>query len=169
MTYQPYPSGGVGNQMRMAQDPTQPRALRNAVRVMWAGAAIALLGTAVTIALGGKIKAEIFQAVRKNRTSVRAYTLAQLHTVASITLVALVVGGIISVLLWAWMAWANDRGRGWARVVASVLFGLITIEVVLSRSRANVSFAFILLEWLLGLIAVVLLWRRETTAFIGAG
>ena len=170
MTYQPYPSGsGVGNQAPMAEDPPRPRSLRNAVRVMCVGAGVALAGTIVTIAASSKIKTEVFDAVLKNdRRHGRAYTIAQLHTVANVTFVALVVAGIVSILVWLWMAWANNRGSGWARIVASVLLALITIEVVLARSRASVSFIFILLEWLLGLVAVVLLWREQTSAYIGA-
>ena len=87
--------------------------------------------------------------------------------VASVTFAALVAAGIISILLWVWMAWANNRGSGWARIIASVLFALITVEVVLARSRSSVSFLVILLEWVIGLVAIVLLWQRETTAYIG--
>jgi hypothetical protein len=171
MTYQPYPSGGgVGYQVPTAQDPPRPPSLRNAVRLMCIGSGVALLGTIVALAASGKIKTEVFNAVRNNahRSHRSGYTLAQLHTVANITFVALVVAGIVSVLVWVWMAWANNRGSGWARIVASVLFALITIEVILARSRVSVSFVFILLEWLLGLIVVLLLWRRETTEYIGA-
>jgi hypothetical protein len=67
------------------------------------------------------------------------------------------------------MAWANNRASGWARITASVLLALITVEALLSHSRASVSIFVILLEWLIGLGAVLLLWRRETTAYIGAG
>jgi hypothetical protein len=81
--------------------------------------------------------------------------------------VAFVVGEIISVLLWAWMAWANNRGSGWARITASVLFALITIQVLRSLSWTSVSFLFMVLEWLIGLVVIVLLWRRETTQYIG--
>jgi hypothetical protein len=169
MTYQPYPSGrGVGNQVATAEPPPQPPSLRNAVRLMWAGAGLALLGTILTLADLSKLKTEVFNVTRRNNSGKSGYTLAQLHTVANITVGALVVIGIISVLLWAWMAWANNRARGWARNAASVLFGLLTIEILLSLSR-GVSIVFILLEWLLGVVAVVLLWRRETTAYIGAG
>jgi hypothetical protein len=38
------------------------------------------------------------------------------------------------------------------------------VEVVLARSRSSVSFLFILLEWVIGLVAIVLLWQRDTTA-----
>ncbi len=95
--------------------------------------------------------------------------MAQLHTIANVTFVALVVAGFVSVLLWLWMARATSRGQGWARIFATVLFALITVEVVLARSRSSVSLAVILLEWLVGLVAVVLLWRRETTAYFGPG
>jgi hypothetical protein len=168
MSYQPYPSGGgVGNQMSMAQPPQQPPSLRNAVRLMWTGAGVALLGTILTVVASGKIKTEVFKEVRKNGRGKGGYTLAQLHTVANVAFVAFVVAGIISVLLWVWMAWANNRGSGWARIIASVLFALITVEVIVSLRRASVPIVFILLEWLLGLVAVVLLWRRATTAYIG--
>ena len=170
MTYQPSPSrGGVGSQLSMAQTQAQPPSLRNAVRLMYLGAVVALLGTIFTIAISSKIKTDVFNAVRKNNHRVNGgYTIAQLHTVANVTFVALVVGGAVSVLVWLWMAWANNRGSGWARIAASVLLALITIEAVLSRSRASVSIYVILLEWLIGLGAVLLLWRRETTAYIGA-
>ncbi|HUD80466.1 MAG TPA: hypothetical protein VMR00_21670 [Streptosporangiaceae bacterium] len=149
-----------------------PPSLRRAVRLMWAGAGLALLGTIVTLVLSGRIKTEVFNAARKNdaiarRSGRTGYTIPQLHTVASVTFAALVAAGIISILLWVWMAWANNRGSGWARIIASVLFALITVEVVLARSRSSVSFLFILLEWVIGLVAIVLLWQRDTTAYIG--
>ncbi len=157
----------------MAPSPSRPRSLRIAVRLMWVGAGVAVLGTVLTLAVSGRIKTEVFNAVRHNNATRRpgrgGYTVAQLHTIANVTFAALVVAGFVSVLLWLWMASATGRGQGWARIFASVLFALITVEVVLTRSRSSVSFAVILLEWLVGLVAVVLLWRRETTAYFGPG
>jgi len=171
---QPYPGGGgiAGRRTSGDQDLPMPPSLRRAVRLMWAGAGLALLGTIVTLVLSGRIKTEVFNAARKNDANARrsgrnGYTIPQLHTVASVTFAALVAAGIISILLWVWMAWANNRGSGWARIIASVLFALITVEVVLARSRSSVSFLFILLEWVIGLVAIVLLWQRDTTAYIG--
>jgi hypothetical protein len=171
---QPYPGGGgiAGRRTSGDQDLPMPPSLRRAVRLMWAGAGLALLGTIVTLVLSGRIKTEVFNAARKNdaiarRSGRTGYTIPQLHTVASVTFASLVAAGIISILLWVWMAWANNRGSGWARIIASVLFALITVEVVLARSRSSVSFLFILLEWVIGLVAIVLLWQRDTTAYIG--
>ena len=174
MSCQPYPGGGgiAGRRTSGDQDLPMPPSLRRAVRLMWAGAGLALLGTIVTLVLSGRIKTEVFNAARKNdaiarRSGRTGYTIPQLHTVASVTFASLVAAGIISILLWVWMAWANNRGSGWARIIASVLFALITVEVVLARSRSSVSFLFILLEWVIGLVAIVLLWQRDTTAYIG--
>jgi hypothetical protein len=35
-----------------------------------------------------------------------------------------IVVGIVAVLIWLWIAWKNRAGRNWARVVATVFFGL---------------------------------------------
>jgi hypothetical protein len=149
----------------------EPPSLLYAVYLMWAGAGLALLGTILTVTDGSSLKAEAFRRARINNdraSGAGGYTVAQLHQVASITFIGLVVAGIISVLLWAWIAWAASRGRGWARTFASVLFGLLTVEMLVSASR-GVSIIFIVLEWVVGLAAIVLLWRRETTAYLGAG
>ncbi len=163
-----YPSG-VGDKMSVPEDRQQaPPSLRNAVHLMCVGASVAFIGTIVTAAVSGRIKAEVFNAERKDRQGGGGYTLAQLHTVANLTFLGLLVAGIISVLLWLWMAWASNQVSGWSRICASVLFGLSTVEVFILRSWSSISVVFILLEWLVGLVVVVLLWRRATTAFIGA-
>ncbi len=170
MSYQSYPTGGGTNQMPLAQQGPQPKTLVNAVRLMWAGAGLALLGAIITLAFSGRIKDAVGKAaVKANATLARegkaVLTAAQIHTLENATVVVLAVIMIISTGLWVWMSWANNRGRNWARIVASVLFGLMTIYVFLSLSRASVSIVFILLEWLVGLGAIVMLWRKETTAY----
>jgi hypothetical protein len=175
MTYQRYPaSSGVGNQVPVNQSPPQPPSLRYAVRLMWAGAGVAMVGTILTLALGSKVRSGILNTLIKNSSFDRrqgraGYTLPQLHQWAHGIVVAFVVGEIVIVLLWAWMARANNRSFGWARITASVLFALITIQVLRSLSWTSVSFLFLLLEWLIGLVAVVLLWRREVSEYIGPG
>ena len=53
--------------------------------------------------------------------------------------------------------------------MSSVLFGLITVEVVLAGSRSSISFGFIVAQWAIGQVTIVLLWRRQVSAYIGAG
>jgi hypothetical protein len=171
MTYQPYPTGSGNQPMGAAVRPPQPAALRNAVRLMWAGAALALVGVIVTIVFSSKIKSAATKAAIKANATRRSegkalLTSSQIHSLASIAVIILVVVGIIAVLLWAWMAWANNRGSNWARVVGTVLFGLNTISLLFDARRASGTIIVLALGWLIGLAAVVLLWRKETTAYI---
>lgn len=91
-----------------------------------------------------------------------------------------VTGAIIFIAaaggLWAWMAWKNRRGRSWARIVSTVFFGLLSlyalvcvIGLVMAISEGNAGGAsfiadevLIILAWCAGLIAVVLIWQRES-------
>lgn len=173
MSYQPYPTGGGSNQVAAGERPPQPSTLRNAVRLMWAGAALALIGVIITLAFTSKIKSAVTSAALTDNAKNRAagatskiLTTAQIHTLANATVALLAIFGIIGVLLWVWMAWANNRGSNWARMVATVLFALNTIALVLEFGRASVSIIAILLGWLVGLGAIILLWRRDTTAYI---
>jgi hypothetical protein len=172
MTYQAYPTGGGSNQL--AERPPQPPSIRNAVRLMWVGAALSLIGVIITAAFSGRIKTAITNAaIKANKTAASQHktqlTAAQIHTLANATFAILVIFGIIGMLLWVWMAWANNRGSGWARIVATVLFALNTIGLIFEVGRASVSLISILLEWLVGLAAIILLWRKETTQYINFG
>jgi hypothetical protein len=42
------------------------------------------------------------------------------------------ISGLIAGGLWLCMAWANKRGRSWARIVSTVLFGLLSLEAAAS-------------------------------------
>jgi len=171
MTYQPYPSGsGGGKAAPLGQRPPQPPSVRNAVRLMWAGAGLALLGTIFTIVALSKIKTTLVHNMIKSNATAHSQgkpflTLAQIHSYANGFVVALVIASVISALLWAWMAWANNRGLSWARIVGSVLFGLLTIEVFFSLTRAGISSYYLLLEWLVGLGATIFLWRRDASEY----
>lgn len=169
MTYQPYPTGGGSN--RMAERPPQPSTLSNAVRLMWAGAALALISVIITLSFSSTIKTDVTKAaITANKTAAREgktqLTASQIHSLANATIGVLVFLGIIGVLLWVWMAWANNRGSSWARIVATVLFALNTISLVVEIGRASISLIFIALGWLVGLGAVVLLWNRRTSEYI---
>jgi hypothetical protein len=174
MTYQPYPTGGGANQMGTAERGPQPSTLRNAVRLIWAGAALSLIGVIITLSFSSKIKTAVTNAaIKSNKTAASQHkavlTAAQIHSLANATIELLAVFGVIGVLLWVWMAWANNRGRSWARIVATVLFALNTLAVFLEIGRASVSIIVIAVEWLIGLGAIVFLWNRQTSEYINAG
>jgi len=87
-------------------------------------------------------------------------------------------GLLLAVGLWIWMARMNGAGRKWARIVASVLFAINTVDLLITISQASaitaaeanagVSIAVGVLVWLAGLGAIVLLWRGESSQYMTA-
>ena len=155
--YQPYPSTGKPVE---PDRPPAPQSVLNAVKLMYVGAAVSTVSLIVSLASIGGTK----DAIRKARPSLTATQVNQLNTF----IIALaVVSGVIGVGLWLWMARANGQGKNWARILSTVMFGLATLDLfgVLSQPKTLLGLVFPVLIWLVGLGAVVLLWRGESTEF----
>jgi hypothetical protein len=155
--YQPYPSSGKPVE---PVQPAAPPSVLNAVKLMYAGAAVSTVSLVISLVDISGTKA----AIRKARPTLTAAQVNQLNTFI-ITLA--IVSGVVGVGLWLWMAKANGQGRNWARILSSVLFGLATLDMfgVLSQPKTLLGLVFPVLTWLIGLGAVILLWRRESGAF----
>jgi ABC-type transport system involved in cytochrome bd biosynthesis fused ATPase/permease subunit len=171
MTYQPYPTGSAGNVV--PQPGPQPSSVLNAVRLMYAGAALGVLGVIFTLAFSGRIKSAVGTAARKANVTRKSegksqLSASQIHSLETFTIEFLVAVLVIGVLLWVWMAWANGKGSGWARIVATVLFVLNTLYLVFVASRAGITAIFVGLSWVIGLVTIILLWRRESTEYINS-
>ena len=83
--------------------------------------------------------------------------------------------------VWLWMAQMNKRGRSWARIWSTIFFGiqtlmfgaLVVVVAYLALLMAtNVMTGNVLglvicgiLYWIVGLVAIVLLWRRQSSEF----
>jgi hypothetical protein len=158
--YQPYPSPG---QMPEPVRPEAPDSVLTAVKLMYAGAVVSALSLIVGVVTIGSLKS----ALRKADPS---YTSTQLHTAEVAAVAIIIVLGLVGIGLWLWMAWANKRGANWARITATVFFGLDTLSLLAGFARPEALFSRLvgLLIWLIGLGAIVLLWRRESSAFFTA-
>ena len=79
---------------------------------------------------------------------------------------------LIEIALWLGLARACRRGKGWARVTGTVLFGLHTLGFlgVLVNSHPGIGLTKVLttLSWLIACGAVVFLWQRPSSAFFQA-
>jgi hypothetical protein len=159
--YQPYPTGGQGT-VTPPQGPA-PQPVTMAVRLMYAGAALSAIEIIIGLTTLGSLKSAI-------RSRYPHYTASQLHSAEVAGIVVAVVIGAIAVGLWLWMAWANGRGRNWARIVATALFGLNTIDLLtlLAQPHSAISLVFALIVWLVGLGAIFFLWQRESTDYFRA-
>jgi hypothetical protein len=158
---QPYPSAPPPPSYEPGSAPPQPRSVRTAVRLMYVGAALDAIGVILGLATIGSLKSAIIKHSSKQLTA------TQIHGLEVFSIVGTVVIGLIAIGLWLWMAWANGKGRSWARIVSAVLFGIDTLSLLLSFTRANVIGAVILgvLVWLAGLGAIILIFNKESTPF----
>jgi hypothetical protein len=157
--YQPYPSSPAGQ----APEPAElvpPPSVVMAARLMYAGAVVSAISLIVGLATVGSLRSNLHK-------SDPSLTPAQLHNLQTVVVVGSVVIGLVSIGLWIWMAMANKAGKNWARIVASILFGLDTIFLLLGLARAGAAAGTLvsILTWLIGLGAVVMLWRRDASEY----
>jgi hypothetical protein len=162
MTYQPYPTSGGSNDL--SQPPVQPKSIQNAVKLMYAGAALSALGFIVGLFSINALKSAL---VKANSTATKPLTGAQLHTAENVGIATIIFIGIVGIVLWLWMARANGAGKSWARIVAAVFFALSTLSLLRTVLGPNAieSRIFGILGWLVGLGATIFLWQRDSSEF----
>ncbi len=155
--YQPYPSSG---KLVEPVQPVAPPSVLNAVKLMYAGAAVSTVSLVISLVDISGTKA----AIRKAKPS---FTAAQVNQLNTFIITLAIVSGVIGIALWLWMAKANGQGRNWARILSSVLFGLATLDIagVIGQPKTLLGLVFPVLTWLIGLAAVILLWRKDSTEF----
>ena len=155
--YQPYPSSG---QAPEPVRPGPPGSVVMAVRLMYAGAVVSALSLVVGLLTISSLRSSLHK-------SDPSLTASQLHSLQTVVVVGSVLIGLISIGLWLWMAAANKAGKSWARIVATVLFGLDTLFLLLGVARAGAAAGTLvsILTWLIGGGAVILLWRKESSEY----
>jgi hypothetical protein len=161
--YQPYPPGGQPGE---PERPAAPAPVRTAVKLMYAGAALSTVPLIIALPSIGDINTYHL------RWNGHAETAAQLSHLRPLLITTAIVGGLVVPALWLWMARANGRGRSWARIVSTVLFGLATLALTPHLLGFGEVFGVMVfgstlavLTWLVGLAVVWLLWRPASSAF----
>jgi hypothetical protein len=150
----PVPSGPVARS-------TLPTAMRRVGFLMCAGAAIGLISGIVD---GLTTHNVVFYTY-----SSASSTTATVHYTSSY--VAGIIQGIIGGGIWLWMTWKTRAGRKWARVLSSVFFGFLSLQFfggifsLAGSGGAVAAFSLILVEWGVGLAALIGLWQRESSEF----
>ena len=140
-----------------------PTAMRRAVALMCVGAVVAIVDGIVN---GLTMNLDTYYSYSSASTSPHAATV---HDARS--LVTGIVEGIIIAGLWLWMAWKSGAGRNWARLVSNAFFGLLSLHLIggiFSLARPGdtiVAFIVVIVEWGVGLAALVNLWRPESSEF----
>ena len=149
-----YPAYQMGSRGPIAP---MPASMSTAVRLMYAGAAYALVWTIGVITVSASF-------VKNHPVS----TAGGDHRLAgAVTLAVLMC--IVDVALWLGIARACRRGRNGARVTGTVLFVIHTIGVLglLASPQAGLGQAKVLtlIGWLIACAAVAFLWQRPSSVF----
>jgi len=155
---QRYPSSSKPVEL---QRPPAPASVVNAVKLMYAGAAISTVSLVLFLVFTGDLK----PAIRKQYPD---WTASQVNRAFESFLAITIVEAAIGIGLWLLMAWANKQGRSWARITATVLFvadTLLTLTGFSRGPRTPIDLVFPVLTWLVGAGAIWLLWRPESNAF----
>ena len=141
--------------------PNVPRsapAVQAAVRLMYAGAAVTTLSLIIALI------SVPFIGSGWGRLRVLGH-----NQPLPVVITVGIMGGLILIGLWLWMARANGQGRNWARIMSTVLFGLATLHLSGTKGLADTNglaqVVFALVTWLVGLAVVWLLWRPASNAF----
>jgi hypothetical protein len=151
--YQPYRSG---DQPVEPLRPPAPAPVLAAVKLIYAGAAASAVSLIIsTISLGF---------IGRSGAGLR---LADRSQPLPVAIAVGIASGLVMIALWLWMAWASSQGRNWARILSTVLFGMATLKLidVFSEPRTVLGLIFWAPAWLVGLAAVWLLWRPDSSAF----
>jgi hypothetical protein len=158
--YQPYPQD---TRMPETRHLPAPASVLNAVRIMYIGAAASILGIVIDILTVGATK----RAIEKHSHHLTA---SQINSSQHVLVIAFIIGGLIGAALWFFLARSCLGGKNWARITGTVLFALATVDTLggLSAPIAGAVKIWAILVWLVGLTAVVFLWRRSSTAFFKA-
>jgi len=166
------PSARSGRAQPEGQAPPLP--VRRAVRLMQAGAVASAISLIFTVIGSFSLKSNMMSA---NAAKLKDHqiTASQISNTATALIIYTIVIGLVSVGLWLWMARKNEEGRTWARITASVFFGLWSLYTysVLGELHGGVtvtgtlivSLILILALWLIGAVTIFQLWRPTSTAY----
>jgi hypothetical protein len=155
------PSGGKES---LAEQAAPPVSVQRAVKLMYAGAATSTVYLIAALVTMGSLKSALVSA---NKTAKHPLSASQINGEATGYIIYVVFVGIVAIALWLWMARMNAHGKNWARITATVLFCLWTVNTVgtVAGTRLVLALVFPVIAWLVGIGTVFLLWRPDSTEF----
>jgi hypothetical protein len=153
----PLPADAMSRYAPAPLRPQPPTPVLAAAWLMYSGAAFSLLWTLVSLATIGEVKTAF--TARHPLLSGKAA-----NSLAAVASVEVLIGGGAVVALWLWLAFASKQGRSWARTAGTVLFGVDTLALLLTLGSPGIggTKGIGVVIWLIGLVTVILLWRRQS-------
>ncbi|WP_338749990.1 hypothetical protein [Janibacter alittae] len=144
-----------------------PPSIVRAKYAMWAGAVLHLL-TVLTAFVGmDDMRAQIREELDRQGV---AYTDNTVDAAVALGVGFSAFIGIVGVVLWLLMAWLTGKGKGWARIVATVLFAFYIVSFLVSLAQPTQALTLVvsLLVLIAGTAATFFLWQKDSTAWFRA-
>ncbi|ACZ32054.1 hypothetical protein Xcel_3051 [Xylanimonas cellulosilytica DSM 15894] len=142
----------------------QPKSIATAVKLMYVGAALSVLGLILNLTQRDAIADAV-------RAASPAGSTVDVDALVGVTMAIATVSALIGAGLWTWMAIMNGKGRSWARVLSTILGGLSILSLLASLAQpGSTPIALIqgLVSVALAATILVLLWRKESSAYYQA-
>ena len=154
----------AGGKQPLTESATPPATVLRAIRLMYGGAATSTVYLIVALVTISSLKNAL---ASENKTAKHPLTASQINGEATGYIIYVVFVGVVAIALWLWMARMNGQGKNWARITATILFCLWTLNTVgtVTQTRLILAMVFPVIAWLLGLGTVFLLWRPDSAAF----
>ena len=167
--YPAYPQ--YPGQSGMPAKPPAPRTVQNAFYLMLAGAGLTLIGAIIGLTQTSTIRDTI-------RTQHPDYSSTKVDSAVHAGVAFAAVFGLIEVGLWVWMAFANRSGKNWARITATVFFGISCLSIIgllaasaggsgpfSAQKASGIGVTLGVITWIVGLAAIVLLWNKQSRPY----
>ncbi|MDV3221032.1 hypothetical protein [Intrasporangium sp.] len=145
---------------------TAPTSARGTLAALWGGLALTVVATVYPFA--DRVRGDVL--ADHIRASYPAYAPDEIDSAVVAYLVILSVIGALGTISWLSMIWAVRAGKPWVRWVAPVIFAIALLLALAGLTVRDTSgdvglapslAALQLLPCVLGLVAVVLLWRKR--------
>jgi hypothetical protein len=146
----------------------RPTSVSNAVKLMYAGAALGVVNMILTPMSTDGIRSQIEDAMAGQPN---AMTPDQIDGFVTVVVAMSLVFGVLGVGLWLLMAWANGKGKNWARIVATVLFALSAVSFLTSLPQIGAAPLLVAVSGIstvVGALAIFFLWRKDSSAWFQA-
>ncbi len=148
--------------MRARPPARPPWALVAAVRLMCLGAVLELGAVITIVATWGSIRPAARRA-EPNLTALQWNALTA-HSVATL------VGSILAVALWVWLAWFTSRGNDMARFVYASFFALLSLGLLYGVAGhalviAPADFIAEAAAWAVSFVGLVLIFTPQASRF----
>lgn len=143
---------------------TRPPAMENAVKLMRLGGLLSLLSLLTLFFTTGSVRDAV------EETAPAGSTQAEIDAAVSLSIGFAVVFALFGVALWFWMAAMNGKGKSWARVVATVFFGIQVVSFLFSFTQAQpiISRLISVIMVAIGAGAIYFMYRPESSQFYQA-